>query len=276
MPEGDTVHKIAGYLAPRLTGRTIRAGRAAAHPEVDLAGRRIEEVRVHGKHLFFSLDDGTWLRSHLGMHGSWHRYPSGQRWRLSPARASIVLETEGEVYVCFDAEEVERVRRGSVREREIETRIGPDLLAPELDLDRVVARARRFVDPDATAADLLLDQRVASGIGNVYKSEVLFLEGIAPRRTFAALDDETIRRLYGTARDLLQRNVGAGPRVTRFAGEGTEGRLWVYHRLSLPCFRCGRPIRYARIGRTNRSTYWCAACQPDEAGGLSGSVGTER
>ncbi len=260
MPEGDTVRKIADYLQPRLTGCRIEAGRVRHRPDIELAGRVIQDVHAHGKHLFIRLDDGTLLRSHLGMHGSWHRYPAGKPWRRPREEASIELTVEGQTYVCFHAEEVEHVRAGSVRERQIETGLGPDLLQDAIDLDAVVERAGRFVDPDALAVDLLLDQRVASGIGNVYKSEILFIERIDPRLRAGDLGDSRIRRLFETGRSLLQRNIGRGPRTTRFAGDAA-GRLWVYGRRGLPCFRCGRPIRRAMLGRTRRSTYWCETCQ---------------
>ena len=75
MPEGDTVHKIANYLAPRLEKQTVEHLRLA---DVDgakrCAGRRITGVVARGKHLFIELDNGMAIRSHLGMYGSWHRY----------------------------------------------------------------------------------------------------------------------------------------------------------------------------------------------------------
>lgn len=266
MPEGDTVHKIAGYLRERILGATIQGGGLAHFPEVNLAGRRIVDVRVHGKHLFLALDDATLLRSHLGMNGEWHRYPAGAPWRRPAHQASIVIDLGPQVYVCFRAEEVELLPEAGVRRREIENRLGPDLLSDAVDLHTVLRRARRFLDPEAPAVDLLLDQRVASGIGNVYKSEVLFIERIDPHTSLARLADGEILRLFGQARDLLRRNVGPGRRVTRF--EDAAHPLWVYKRRGRPCLRCGRPIRYERLGRTPRSTYFCASCQtgPSTAG----------
>jgi endonuclease-8 len=117
-----------------------------------------------------------------------------------------------------------------------------------------------MLDPETIAADVLLDQRPVCGIGNVYKSEVLFLEGIPPRRSLLALADEDLVRLWRTARDLLRRNLGEGRRVTRFAND-PDGPHWVYGRAGRACFRCGGPIAGQRLGRAWRPTYWCDSCQ---------------
>lgn len=264
MPEGDTVHKIAAYLRPRLVGtrpgRVIVRGLSARR----LDGLSIEAIRAHGKHLFVLFEDGTLLRSHLGMSGSWHRYPSDRPWKRSPSRASIVIEVAGTTFVCFDAEEAELLRSGGVRNRELMRRLGPDLIDSALDdaLPAVLLRARALLDPRAPAVDLLLDQRVAAGIGNIYKSEVLFLHGIHPATRWGAIAEEEVTRLYATAADLLRANTANGPRVTRRTPAGAAG-LWVYHRRGLPCFRCGAAIRYATMGRGHRATYWCPGCQPE-------------
>jgi endonuclease-8 len=102
MPEGDTIHKLAGYLGPRLVGRTIAAGVARTATVQSLAGRRIEAVRALGKHLLIALDDGTLLRSHLGMWGAWHRYGRDERWRRPsrPARRGSSCSIVDEVHVC--------------------------------------------------------------------------------------------------------------------------------------------------------------------------------
>lgn len=266
MPEGDTLYKLAAYLAPRLEGRPILRG-FAGHPPVDLGGARIAGVRVNGKHLFIDLEDGRVIRSHLGMWGSWHRYPEGTPWQHPAKRARILLDLGEEAYVCFSPKDVELMRDGAVRARVVSATLGPDLLAAELDLGRILVRARELSGPDRIIADVLLDQRIAGGIGNVYKSEVLFLEGIAPSTDLGHIDDEQLGALYRRARRLLEANRGPGPRDTRQAGDG--GRLWVYGRRGEPCLTCGARVRYARLGRHQRSTYWCPRCQAGRPTGPS-------
>jgi endonuclease-8 len=262
MPEGDTIHKLAMYLAPRLEGRTVSRLRAAGDPAAEslCTGQRFRRVCATGKHLLIELDNGWVLRSHLGMYGSWHRYREGETWRKPPRQASLEIATEGEVYVCFNAKEVELVEAASVRRRILGSRLGPDLVEPDVDLSRVLRRAREIPASDWPIADLLLDQRVAAGIGNVYKSEVLFIEGVLPLTPAAALGNSQLNCLYATASNLLKRNLGGGPRTTRFQCDGA-GRLWVYGRSGLPCLRCDGRVTSARLGKDHRSTFWCEGCQ---------------
>lgn len=264
MPEGDTVFKIAAYLHERLAGRRVEGGRVPLQPAIRLAGRRVQGVRAQGKHLWIAFDDGTLLRSHLGLHGSWHRYPIGRPWRKGLHLVSILLETAEESYVCFEAAEVEWVRAEGARTRRLEARLGPDLIGEAVDFSRIVERARRFLGPERLIVDLLLDQRAAAGIGNVYKSEVLFLERLDPHRALGTVEDAALRRLYERAADLLRRNLGPGPRVTRPASEhvrAADTDLWVYGRRGRPCRRCGADIRRERLGLRPRSTYFCPRCQ---------------
>jgi len=137
------------------------------------------------------------------------------------------------------------------------------VIVDEVDADGLVRRAREILDADALLADALLDQRVASGIGNVYKSEVLFIERFSPATPIAGVDDRDLGRCFETAADLLRRNLGGGRRVTRIAND-QAGRLWVYGRGGQPCLVCDTPIRSRRIGRHHRGTYWCPVCQADE------------
>lgn len=261
MPEGDTVHKIATYLEPRLVGRAIEhIALRDAGAEQALSGRKITGVIARGKHLFIEVDDERAIRSHLGMHGSWHRYAREESWQKPRARASVVLGVGGEDYVCFNAKEVELVELASVRERIVHGRLGPDLVADAIDTDVLVARARDFLEPGSLVADVLLDQRVASGIGNVYKSEVLFIERLLPQVELAATPDAVLAACYRSAAELLRRNLGRGPRITRFERDGAA-RTWAYGRDGRPCLRCEGRIEAGRLGRHQRSTYWCRGCQ---------------
>jgi len=261
MPEGDTIHRLAAYLEPRLAGRRLVAARLAGDPTLDLAEVLVERVEARGKHLLIRLEDERALRCHLGMRGSVHEYAHGERWKLPERMASLVLATEAGVYVCFRAQEAELLRSGGPREAKLDRRVGPDLLAEEApQFATLPSRARALLAPGSPAVDVLLDQRVAAGIGNVYKSELLFLEGAPPLRPLAELDDDLLVRLYARARTLLQQNLVGGPRRTRGTQEGSPS-LWVYRREGEACLRCGASVRRARLGRGLRSTYWCPGCQ---------------
>ena len=135
--------------------------------------------------------------------------------------------------------------------------LGPDLLSPDFDLAR--ARQRLRVDDDAEIGDALLDQTALAGIGNVYKSEVLFLCGVSPFRPVAGLEDERLDRVVATAAALMKRNLGAGERRT--TSGLTPEPLWVYERGGRPCRRCGTTIERRAQGALARSTWWCPRCQ---------------
>lgn len=259
MPEGDTVHTIANYLAPRLVGNPIVRGRGR-DIVTRLDGRTVERVYCRGKHLFMELDSDLLLRSHLGMHGQWHRYDPGASWKRPTRQASLELQTADCTYVLFNASEVELMRSTGVRAKIWQTRLGPDLVRSPPDSGKLITRVRDCCEPDMTIAEVLLSQRVASGIGNVYKSELLFLYGILPTRPWHQLESDTITTLYHRAHTLLRKNVGGLPRQTRFENDA-RGLLWVYGRRGQPCLRCQTPIISASVGINPRPTYWCEACQ---------------
>ena len=133
MPEGDTVHKIADALRPRLVGeRILRAtiGHRPRHRVPDsLDGRTVQGVHAEGKHLFLTLSGELALRSHLGMYGSWHWYRAHEPWRKPKRQASLALWIKGLVVVCFNARELESLPAAGIRSSNFRSRLGPDLIA---------------------------------------------------------------------------------------------------------------------------------------------------
>jgi endonuclease-8 len=264
MPEGDTVHKLANALRPALEGATLESLWLRDRGEVaSLRGVAIEEVVALGKHLLVALGPRHVLHVHLGMHGKWFRDGGAANPR---ARFPVLrVGTERSAFVCVRAPVHELLRRADLAAHPVLSRLGPDLLGSDVDLDRVVARARRS---DATSvADLLLDQRVACGLGNVYKSEVLFLEGVDPWTPPRALDDAAVAALFARGRTLLGWNLGGWRRTTVRAmrpGEpwpDGQPRVFVYGRAGERCLACGTAIASRRQGDAARTTYWCRRCQ---------------
>ena len=254
MPEGDTIHRVATRLRPALVGHELvrfEAPRAAGVPPA--VGTLVESVEAAGKHLLIAFADGIVLRTHLRMSGSWHLYRTGERWQKPAHLVRALVEVEGWVAVCFSAPVVVLERSPAVGH------LGPDLCRPDADLDECVARLAKLADPATEVADVLLDQRIACGVGNVYKSEVCWACRISPRTPIGLVDDPTRRALLETATRQLQANLVGGPRQTV---SGAPGSLAVYGRAGQPCRRCGTPIRVARTGPHARSTYWCPTCQP--------------
>lgn len=248
MPEGDSIRRIAAAMRPRLIGQTLRRVSASGTEHPALAGRTVTEVESIGKHLVITLDRGTVIRSHLGMNGRWWRHP-----RAAPPRhagaASLLLETDADVLTCTKAKIEIRDRRDP-RFGAALRRLGPDVLADTLELDEIVRRARA-VPADTPIASVLLDQRVACGIGNIFKCESLWHEAIPPARPIAAVDDATLAALYRRARALMQARLERARRPP-FA---------VYRRPGRPCPRCRTPIASAVLGGEQRRTYWCPGCQ---------------
>ena len=260
MPEGDTVHKLARVLASDLSGQVLHGVQARRLDVSGLIGTRVASVASQGKHLSILCENGLILRSHLGLYGTWHRYAPGEPWRRPAWPASLILATDAHVLVCFNAKEVEIQASQGWRRRDAQDRLGPDLARGRAPPATLLARTNALVDPETLLVDLLLDQRVAAGIGNVYKCEVLFLAGLAPQAHRAALPSDTLIGLYDLASDLLRANLGSGPRVTRRESDG-RGGLWVYGRGGQACLRCGGLVRRDRLGVNPRPTYWCSGCQ---------------
>lgn len=255
MPEGDTIHAIVRVMAPDLVGRPLIALEVDQRPVAK--DTTVTGCEAHGKHLLITLaDPALTLRVHLGMKGSWHRYHLGERWRRPPADRRVVLQTDQWLFVCFSPKDVALTAPHHYHRPQIE-HLGPDLLGA-FDLDEVIRRAR---DTHGAIADLLLTQSVAAGIGNVYKSEVLFLERLSPFTPTDAIDDTKLRAIYQRARDLMRDNLEAGGMRTTTRTAKIPERYWVYRRAHRPCLVCGTRIQSRLQGKTARMTYWCPTCQ---------------
>jgi endonuclease-8 len=265
MPEGDTIFRTAAVLRRALVGGVIR--RAFAQPRPGLArvpqlerlvGSAVESVEARGKHLLIGFSGGLWLRTHMRMRGSWHRYAPGEAFRLPLSRASCVLETDAAVAVCFDAPEVELLTDFDLERHRALGSLGPDLLSASFDADEAVRRLRERAS--VPLGEALLDQRALAGIGNVIKPETCFVERADPWALVSSYSDGELLAVVDRARRLLAANTGGGRRVT--TGVGAPGAsLWVYGRAGRPCRRCGTLIRGERQGEQARMTYWCPRCQ---------------
>jgi endonuclease VIII len=281
MPEGDTIFRAAEALHRALAGRTVTRFEsvypaltrvAVDHP---IVGRTVESVFARGKHLLIAFSGDLVLRTHMRMNGSWHLYRAGVRWQR-PARDMRVLVGTGDIVaVGFNVPIAELLStRDIARHKDLQA-LGPDLLADAglqtpFDPDEVVRRMRAR-GGDAIG-DVLLNQRVVAGIGNVFKSEILFLAGTDPFTPVARLTDGDLERLVGISRDQLAANVmtrtqtlsrSIGRRTTRSMDPGAK--LWVYSRGGKPCRRCGALILAKKTGPDARLTYWCPRCQPSPA-----------
>lgn len=268
MPEGDTIHSLAQSFRPKLVGEPIEELSIARHGSVTRAhGSKVVTVDAIGKHMLIGFDCGITLRVHLGMKGRWCTYDRGENWSPRKGLASVFLATPKLEFACFRAAQAEVIATAKLAESRALARLGPDLLAEQCDISEIVKRIRSDAPSERAIADTLLDQWFAAGIGNVYKSEVLFQCRINPLTPVCQLSDDTLTKIYTTARDSLASNLGAGPRRTftegrrRYARVSLAPRSWVYGRHHKPCLECGTTIVVHKCGDFARTTYYCPNCQ---------------
>ena len=273
MPEGDTIFRAARTLHRALGGKpvvrfeSVFPALTRVHVDSPLTAQTIERVSASGKHLLIRFSGGLILRTHMRMNGSWHVYRPHETWQRPRREMRIVVATADFVAVGFNIPVAEFFpARDLARHKELR-RLGPDLLSEDFDEEEALRRIQGR--PAETMADVLLNQRIVAGIGNVYKSEVLFACRINPFVRAGDLNREALRDLLATARRLLLANVHSSlaPMTTYTGYRRTTGRdnpserLWVYGRAGHPCRRCGTPVKIDKRGADARLTYWCPTCQ---------------
>jgi len=260
MPEGDTIHRAAARIRASfggdpLTSFAARASDVAPGVEPPGPGDAISSVEARGKHLLIRFGNGATLHTHLGMLGAWRVHAGGAPSALPHARTGVAMATAHAGAVCRSAPVVELLDDASVRRHPVLRSLGPDLCMPDVDLTAVADRLAS-IEATTPVGVVLLDQRVAAGIGNVYRAEVLWACRVDPWTPLGTLAGEATDEVYATAARMLQANLTTrGPRRT--VPEG----LAVYERAGRPCRRCGTPIRVALIGDPPRSAWWCPSCQ---------------
>ena len=245
MPEGDSLHRVAQRLQA-LVGERVEAespnprGLATGVARA-VDGRVLERVEAVGKNVLLHFDGGVVVRSHLRMSGRWRvRRRADRAWRGSPW---LVLRSATWEATQWNGPVLE-LGRGAVE------RLGPDLLAEDTDPAELVARLRRL-DPRRLVGETLVDQRVVSGIGNMWLAEALWHARVSPWSPLGAASGDELEATLEWARSAMRDSVAGRRRqraVYRLAGRG--------------CPRCGEPIASRGLGDATRTAYWCPACQP--------------
>jgi endonuclease VIII len=246
MPEGDSLHRAARKLqvlvGQRVGVETPHPRAAAGRVAERLDGRKLLGVEAVGKNLLLSFEGGLILRSHLRMSGRWQVVKEGAARVGSPW---LVLRGGGHEAVLWNGPVLELSARGTLR-------LGPDILADPPELDRMVANLRAE-HPSRELGDALLDQRLVSGIGNIWKAESLWHAQLSPWRRLGDVTDVELERVLGEAARLMGASL-----------EHSSDRRAAYRRTGRPCPRCGSPIRSLGQGDNNRTAYWCPGCQRGE------------
>lgn len=269
MPEGHTIHRLAKDLRADLGGRELRVSTAQARAEETAAlldGDRLRRTEAWGKHLFLTFESRQVLHVHLGLIGKWFRRTAGQgggglpdatsttRLRLEPATDEVAWDLIGPMLAAAIT---------VADKRAVTARLGPDPLRKDADPEKTWAKLQRS---DKAVGLLVMEQDVVAGIGNVYRSEILNIVGVDPRRPgravqreeFDALWAETVRQMrLGVRRNrIVTMRPDELPRPLAKLRRG-EGR-YVYKQEH--CGRCGTELDiYPLAGRT---TWSCPVCQP--------------
>ncbi len=257
MPEGDTIAYAAKRMRPVLEGHVPDVIRTP-HPRhardcwpERLGGRAVTEIGTHGKHLFLRFEGDFVIHSHLRMTGTWGIYAPGHRWGRSPRLAWLVLERAGHHVVQFNGPVLELLTESRTRFDQRLAALGPDILAPDFDAARFLARLRSD-DYTRGIGDALLDQRNVAGIGNLWKSEGCWDAAIDPWRPVRDVSDAEAMAIIEAVR----------PRMLESASSGDQSAdLRVFRRHGRPCPRCGTRIQARGQGDDNRTTFWCRGCQ---------------
>ncbi|MDT9591887.1 DNA-formamidopyrimidine glycosylase family protein [Nocardioides zeae] len=274
MPEGHTLHRLAGELTAAFAGRRLALASPQGRFEAEAAaldGAVLEEAHAHGKHLFLELGAGRVVHVHLGLYGRFdvHAEVAQVPEPVGQVRLRLAAAGDGRPTAYADLRGATACTLLTAQQRDaVVARLGPDPLRPGTDPAPAWERVRRSRAP---VAALLMDQSVLAGVGNVYRAEVLFRHRLDPYRTGASL---TARRLDAVWDDLVAlmtegvrtgridtvrpehtpEAMGRAPRVDDHGGE-----VYVYRRDGRPCLVCGTRVRKAEL--VQRTLFWCPRCQ---------------
>ncbi|NNE12939.1 MAG: hypothetical protein HKN41_11935 [Ilumatobacter sp.] len=239
-------HPMVRFDAPHLVGPV---------PE---PGRIVETIEARGKHVEVVWDDGIVLDTHLKGRSEWHVYRQGAPWQRSWDQLEASIQTDDFVAVCFAAPHVETYRQPDRSRHPGRGRLGPDLGSPRADLRQAVDLLLSYPDREARLRDVMVDQHVMRGVGNVYRCEVLWAAELSPWAHVADLTHHDALLIVNTAAKMVRVNQGRHRRATT---QLTSGGLAVYGRCGQGCVRCHDTIESRPTGRHGRMLYWCPGCQ---------------
>ncbi len=267
MPEGHTIHRLAGEFWERFGDRPV----AASSPQGRFAdgaalidGLRLTAAEAHGKHLLLRFGADRWLHVHLGIYGTVTQGPPPE----PPIRGEVRLRLTGPAGFADLRGPNACELLDPIEKKTLHSRLGADPLRPDSDPG---AAWRRISRSRTSIGALLMDQAVVAGPGNIYRAEVLFRQGIDPGRPGKDLTEAEWTAIWNDLRELMAEGVRSG-RIDTVRPEHTPeamgrpprvddhgGEVYVYRRAGLPCLLCDTEVRTARL--VARNLFWCPSCQ---------------
>jgi DNA-formamidopyrimidine glycosylase len=273
MPEGHTLRRLADDLEATLAGRVLSVsspqGRFAAEAAL-LDGSELLGADSAGKHLFLEFPAGRVVHVHLGLIGKLQLADGPAPPPVGAVRLRLETGDDGRAPVHADLRGATRCALVTPEQREaVVARLGPDPLRADAD----PARAwRRVSASNRPVGELLMDQEVVAGVGNVYRAEVLFRHRIHPLRPGRTLRRSQFQAIWDDLVELMAEGVRLN-RIDTVRPEHTPaamgrdprrddhgGEVYVYRRHGLPCHVCGTPVRTEVLA--GRNSFWCPRCQP--------------
>ena len=244
---GKTNHTVAAMRTALVGLPTLRFDAMSTIGPAPVERSVIESVTVKGREILVQWDDGIVLSTALRFSGEWHLYRSDEMWRKETYRARVVIEVEGWVAVCFDAPIVETYRQPDRKRHPQSGGVGPNIAHEQTDLSGCTQRLLDYRYADAMISDVLMDESVISGFGNVARSETLWAVGLSPFAKMADLSYEDCAVLIETASRIVQSDYETAPAV--------------YGRNGQQCVRCRGTVEFKIVGAPRRNLYWCPDCQ---------------
>jgi formamidopyrimidine-DNA glycosylase len=276
MPELPEVESLRRILHRSAVGRTIKNARIneprlrrriSADFAATLGGRRIEDIARRAKYLVVSLSGDLTMLTHLGMSGSWtHRGDGFDTEDFDPRHDHVVLALDDGTSLVYNdprrfglMKAVPTEKLGTLTELKD---LGPEPLSREFNADYFASKAR---GKKVAIKNLLMDQRIVAGVGNIYASEILFVAKVRPTRRAGRVTRVELEKIVAATPRILRAAIGS--RGTTFRSyrdsRGQPGRfaerLQVYGREGKPCFVCSTPIRNVVVSQ--RASFYCPKCQ---------------
>jgi formamidopyrimidine-DNA glycosylase len=281
MPELPEVETIARGLHARVAGDTVESVWLGEKPEPlkssateiagVLEGSRILQVRRVGKHIVFDLERIGGSKRSAIQHGQWiiHLGMTG-RMQVTTPETELAKHTHAVVKLASGRELrfVDPRRFGRLAVVRLDSRTGEQGFAAPGD-EPLASESERFISlfrgRNTPIKSALLNQKLLSGVGNIYADESLFRSGIRPRRRATSLTREQLRKLHAAVQEVLREAIAlGGSSVSDYVNaDGEQGFFQLQHRVygreGEPCLVCGTPIKRAVIA--GRSSHYCSRCQ---------------